>query len=182
MFCEVAKRMGFTTVSTIGSAQEIFVEHAALSAAIGNERSACIRYRRFEPPQCRRNTTRFAPTRWPVPANEDRHGRRLFADGRFYHADGRARFVATVPPRRSHDLDDEYPLVLNTGRIRDQWHTMTRSGQAPRLTAHLPEPFVDMHPAGCAAVRRARGRAGAGDTRWGSLVAAPAHQRRDARG
>ena len=37
--------------------------------------------------------------------------------------------------------------MLNTGRIRDQWHTMTRSGRSPRLAAHLPEPFVDMHPA-----------------------------------
>src|ERR1041385_4735854 len=38
------------------------------------------------------------------------------------------------------------PLRLNTGRIRDQWHTMTRTGMSPRLGQHLPEPFVEIHP------------------------------------
>ncbi|MGZ8219897.1 molybdopterin dinucleotide binding domain-containing protein, partial [Methylomagnum sp.] len=42
--------------------------------------------------------------------------------------------------------DEEYPLVLNTGRIRDQWHTMTRTGKTPRLTRHLPEPYAELHP------------------------------------
>ena len=42
--------------------------------------------------------------------------------------------------------DAEFPLVLNTGRVRDQWHTMTRTARAPRLNAHTPEPFVQIHP------------------------------------
>jgi assimilatory nitrate reductase catalytic subunit len=43
-------------------------------------------------------------------------------------------------------VSDAYPFVLNTGRVRDQWHTMTRTGLSPRLAAHMPEPFVEVHP------------------------------------
>src|SRR5690606_29035541 len=71
---------------------------------------------------------------------------RFFAEGRFYHTDGKARFVAVgtaVPPQH---VTEDFPLVLNTGRIRDQWHTMTRTGKSARLFSHLAEPFVEIHP------------------------------------
>ena len=66
--------------------------------------------------------------------------------------------------------NEQYPLTLNTGRIRDQWHTMTRTGMSPRLGQHLPEPFVEVHPDDAArhgvadqlVARRLRGRAVAG--------------------
>jgi assimilatory nitrate reductase catalytic subunit len=85
--------------------------------------------------------------RWPI--RFENHAP-LFADGNFYTADRRARFVATPakPPRQA---PAEFPLVLNTGRTRDQWHTMTRTGLSPRLSVHAPEPSVDMHPADAAA-------------------------------
>ena len=55
-----------------------------------------------------------------------------------------------IAPRRSRlsraELSARLPFRLNTGRIRDQWHTMTRSGLSPRLSVHLPEPFVEVHP------------------------------------
>ena len=47
-------------------------------------------------------------------------------------------------PRR--DASAKYPFVLNTGRVRDQWHTMTRTGLSPRLSVHVAEPFVEIHP------------------------------------
>ena len=47
---------------------------------------------------------------------------------------------------RPHAVDDSFPLVLNSGRIRDQWHTMTRTGKTARLTRHIPEPYVEIHP------------------------------------
>src|SRR6185295_6685896 len=64
----------------------------------------------------------------------------------FFTPDGKARFVATEPrpPQRFPTAD--LPLVLNTGRIRDQWHTMTRTGKSSRLTGHNPEPFVQINP------------------------------------
>ena len=109
------------------------------------------------------------PVQWPL--RDGQPVARLFEDRRFYHPDGKARFVPTPPRTPVNKTDDEFPLVLNTGRIRDQWHTMTRTGRSPKLANHIPEPCVDMHPhdALMCGVR-------AGDlvrvvTRWGALVA-----------
>ncbi len=86
----------------------------------------------------------FEPTRWPVAAA--RQGGRFFADGRFYHADGKARFVDVRWKPPATPSGPRYPFRLNTGRLRDQWHTMTRTALSPRLAAHLPEPFLEIHP------------------------------------
>jgi assimilatory nitrate reductase catalytic subunit len=71
---------------------------------------------------------------------------RLFADGRFPTSDGRARFVATPFRAAVQQPDAQRQFVLNSGRIRDQWHTMTRTGLAPGLARHIPEPYVEIHP------------------------------------
>ncbi|WP_457150714.1 nitrate reductase [Mesorhizobium sp. P5_C1] len=71
---------------------------------------------------------------------------RFFADGNFYTPDRKARFVAVRPAVETRTSPD-YPLILNTGRIRDHWHTMTRTGKSPRLSQHIAEPFVEIHPA-----------------------------------
>ncbi len=72
--------------------------------------------------------------------------KRFFAEGGFFTPDRKARFVAPEPPRPTMPTD-AFAFILNTGRIRDQWHTMTRTGMSPRLGAHLPEPFVAVNPA-----------------------------------
>jgi assimilatory nitrate reductase catalytic subunit len=74
-----------------------------------------------------------------------RQNTRFFAKGGFYHADGKARFIAVEPPICDRTNPD-YPLTLNTGRIRDQWHTMTRTGKSARLSSHIAEPFAELHP------------------------------------
>jgi assimilatory nitrate reductase catalytic subunit len=61
-------------------------------------------------------------------------------------------------------------LLLNTGRIRDQWHSMARSGRSARLASHLPEPFVDMHPADAACFGLGEGALVRVTTRWGGVV------------
>jgi assimilatory nitrate reductase catalytic subunit len=100
---------------------------------------------------------------------------RPFADGRFSHPDGRARFLAVRPRRPAHTTDAEYPLVLNTGRSRDQWHTMTRSGRSARLAAHMPEPYVDLHPQDALLGGVREGELVRVATRWGSMVARLRH-------
>ena len=87
------------------------------------------------------------PQQWPLPEGGGSHGQqRLYADGRFPTADGRAKFaaVAFVPPKEAADA--EYPFSLNTGRLRDQWHGMSRTGTLGRLFGHVSEPAVDVHP------------------------------------
>ncbi|MBV9076075.1 MAG: (2Fe-2S)-binding protein, partial [Methylobacteriaceae bacterium] len=64
----------------------------------------------------------------------------------FFTPDRLARFVEIAPPRLAASPTDALPLLLNTGRVRDQWHTMTRTGLSPRLSAHVPAPFVAIHP------------------------------------
>ncbi|WP_296746457.1 nitrate reductase [Mesorhizobium sp.] len=70
---------------------------------------------------------------------------RFFADGNFYTPDGKARFISIRPGQETRTSPD-FPLVLNTGRIRDHWHTMTRTGKSPRLSQHIAEPFIEIHP------------------------------------
>jgi assimilatory nitrate reductase catalytic subunit len=140
---QVARRMGFREPFAYTSPAEIFAEHARLSA-FENGGTRCFDLgglAELEPDEY----DELEPVQWPIPRG--RHGgtSRLFKNGRFFHADGRARFVPTPPREPASTVDEEFPLVLNTGRIRDQWHTMTRTGCSPRLGEHLPEPFIDLH-------------------------------------
>src|SRR5439155_24022813 len=82
---------------------------------------------------------------WPA-RKDTANSARLFADGNFSTPDRKARFIAPEPPALREETSAEYPLRLNTGRLRDQWHSMTRSGQSPKLGAHKPEPFLEIHP------------------------------------
>ncbi|MYD65360.1 MAG: nitrate reductase [Chloroflexi bacterium] len=89
---------------------------------------------------------------WPHPEGailDDAEGSsspRLFESGRFPTADGRARFHAPGYRTPAEILSEEYPLALLTGRVKDQWHTMTRTGKVPKLMRSEHEPFLEMHP------------------------------------
>jgi assimilatory nitrate reductase catalytic subunit len=85
---------------------------------------------------------REGPQQWPRPEGAKEGCTRLYADGVFPTASGRARFVATeyLPP--AEEPDAQYPIRLTTGRLRDQWHSMTRTGQVARLFSHSPEPEI----------------------------------------
>ena len=85
------------------------------------------------------------PQQWPLPAGATQGRARLYQDGVFATADGRARFadVPFVPTAEAPDAD--YPLSLNTGRLRDQWHGTSRTGTLGRLFGHVPEPVLQMH-------------------------------------
>jgi assimilatory nitrate reductase catalytic subunit len=88
----------------------------------------------------------LGPQQWPFPENAKEGRRRLYEDGVFPTASGRARFVPTPYRPVAEDTDAGYPLRLTTGRLRDQWHTMSRTGTVARLFAHEPEPRVTMNP------------------------------------
>jgi assimilatory nitrate reductase catalytic subunit len=143
MLCQVAKRMGFAEAFSFATPAEIFAEHARLSEFDNDGR------RDFDiGPLAALDYDRLEPVQWPV----DRLGQgtaRLFADGRFFHPDGKARFVATAAKPPAGSVSAAFPLALNTGRIRDQWHTMTRTGKSPRLSSHIPDPFVAVLPDDC---------------------------------
>ena len=91
------------------------------------------------------------PVVWPARVGQS-DDTRFFADGGFFTPDRKARFVAPEVPALRSAPSNDYPFVLNTGRVRDQWHTMTRTGLSPRLGQHTPEPFVEVHPDDAAAL------------------------------
>jgi len=91
------------------------------------------------------------PQQWPYPSGANGGRARLYADGVFPTPSGRARFVATEHVAPAEPADTAYPLSLNTGRLRDQWHSMTRTGLAARLFGHSPEPEIALHPEDLAA-------------------------------
>jgi len=93
---------------------------------------------------------REGPLQWPVPARgldgEDHDGTgRLYAGRRFATEDGRARMAPTPHAEPADPPDGEFPLVLTTGRVAHQWHTMTRTGKSKQLLAAEREPFVELH-------------------------------------
>jgi assimilatory nitrate reductase catalytic subunit len=150
MLSEVARRLGWSRAFDYRGPADIFREHAALSGFEndGPERRvfdigafADLSDAAYDG---------FNPARWPAPAGAERapDGSRLFEDrARFPTEDGRARLVPTPFRPLAEPPDEHRVLVLNTGRVRDQWHTMTRTGRVPRLMNHQGEPFLELHPA-----------------------------------
>lgn len=140
IICEVAKRMGFGSAFEYDGPAAIFREHARLSAfENGGLRDFDIGG------LIEADYETLAPVQWPV-RRAGTSTERLFADGRFFHADGRARLVPVAPRQPAASVSSDWPLVLNTGRARDHWHSLSRSGAAPRLWRHEPEPWVSVHP------------------------------------
>jgi len=140
---EVGKRLGFKAAFAYNSAADVFREHARLSAFENNGARdfdigalASLSDQDFD---------KMSPVLWPVREGAQ-DSPRFFAKGGFYTADRKARFVAPEIPALRSETHAGRPLRLNTGRIRDQWHTMTRTGLSPRLGQHLPEPYVEIHP------------------------------------
>ncbi|MEZ2297116.1 molybdopterin-dependent oxidoreductase [Variovorax sp. RCC_210] len=85
------------------------------------------------------------PQQWPLRQGESTGRARLYEDGVFPTPDGRARFADTVYQAVAEAREPRYPFSLNTGRLRDQWHGMSRTGTAGRLFGHVSEPVVQMH-------------------------------------
>lgn len=133
---QVARRLGFEKAFHYQSPVEIFREHAALSG-FENKGERAFNISDFAEIS-QHDYDNFQPTQWG--------GIRFFADGKFVTKSGKAQLIPVIPRLPINAPNENYPLILNTGRIRDQWHTMTRTGIAAKLNQHKPEPFVEIHP------------------------------------
>ncbi|TXH70588.1 MAG: nitrate reductase, partial [Thiothrix sp.] len=144
ILCEVAKKMGFNASFDYQDAYEIFREHVALSA-FENAGERCFDLSAWNK-LTRQDYDQLRPTQWPVTQDQPQGTRRLFTNHQFFTESGKAQFLA-ISPRPPHNArSQEYPFVLNTGRVRDHWHTLTRTGISARLSAHLSEAYVEIHP------------------------------------
>ena len=90
---------------------------------------------------------RDGPQQWPYPEGARGGKTRLYENATYPTADGRARFAATPYAPVAEACDARHPFALTTGRLRDQWHGMSRTGSVPRLFGHAPEPCIDLNPA-----------------------------------
>lgn len=133
---EVGRRLGHAAAFAFETPAEIFREYAALSALAASEG------RDFDiAALAGADYDAMPPAQWPVGGRS-----RFFADGGFFTPDGRGRMIAVTQPA-PETRAPRFPLTLNTGRVRDQWHTMTRTGRSHRLGQHISEPFAEIHPA-----------------------------------
>ncbi|WP_282100157.1 nitrate reductase [Thauera aromatica] len=120
-------------------AEEVFAEHVATT--VGRDLDiGGLSYALLEA---------AGPQQWPFPAGarveEGAVRARLYVDGRFPTPNGRARFVVPGRALTAEKVDARYPLHLTTGRLRDQWHGMSRSGKVARLYGHVDEARIELH-------------------------------------
>ena len=86
------------------------------------------------------------PQQWPFPAGATQGTPRLYGDARYPTANGRAQFHADPYRAPKEKREARFTLTLNTGRLRDQWHGMSRTGTAARLFGHVEEAVLSLHP------------------------------------
>ena len=167
LICQVAAHMGFGEHFDFSSSEQVFEEIRRFSNPHTGYDLRGVDYARL----------RQAPVQWPCPPDDDgdRHPIRYLNDGvsqdLFVDTDGhRPRLAFPTPSRRAvfharphmdaRELpDDDFPLVLNTGRLQHQWHTMTKTGKVARLNNLDSGPFVEIHPSDAAAMGIANGQA-----------------------
>lgn len=146
IFAQPGRALGWADHFAWETSADVYAEFAALTAGRPCDQAG-VRHERLE---CE------GTLQWPCPSASHPGTERLYEDGRFHTASGRAHVAPTEPAELPEQTSDEYPLVLMTGRIASQWHTMTRTGKSRRLMAAEREPFLEIHPADA-------GRAGVGD-------------------
>lgn len=166
---QVAQRMGYGHAFNYQSAAEIFKEHAALSGFENKGKRdfdisglATITDKAYDD---------LTPIQWPVTADSPNGTERLFEDKQFFTANGKAQFIAIEPRPPVYATSDAFPFILNTGRVRDQWHTMTRTARSARLNAHISEPIVQVHPVDAASWQLENAGIARLDSQWGNMLA-----------
>lgn len=172
ILCQVAKKMGFAKSFNYQSPVEIFREHASLSGFENNQQQA---RRDFDISLLANISAQdydnFQPTQWPINSENPQGKARFFAEGQFYTATRKANFtpIQFKPPKNLPSK--QWPLILNTGRVRDQWHTMTRTALAARLNQHKPEPYVEIASADALLYDVKHGQLAQLSSEWGRMFA-----------
>ena len=130
-----AQAMGYKGFE-YNTASEVYDEHCLLTKGTSIDISG-LSYSRLK------NEGSF---QWPVPHDKHLGTPRLFNDFLFNTPDKKAHFNAPKELyNTSEETNTEYPLILNTGRVRDQWHTRTKTGKVSRLLTHIPDPYLEMN-------------------------------------
>ena len=136
ILCMFARAMGFHGFD-YKSAADIYQEHCSLTAGTNLDVSG-LSHERLKSK---------GSFQWPVPSLSNGGTTRLFTDHAFYTKNKKAKFLTQDHPENlSEELTPDHPLILTSGRIRDQWHTMTKTGKVNKLLQHINKPFLEIHP------------------------------------
>jgi ferredoxin-nitrate reductase len=130
----LARHLGFSGAFSFNDPEMVFEEYKKLTIGTPIDISG-VSYERL----------RIAPLQWPCSTPEHPGTVRLYANYRFNHADQRAHFHATEYRDPAEPRDEFFPLILTSGRVRNQWHTMTRTGKVAALMKAAPEPYLELH-------------------------------------
>lgn len=131
-----AHKMGFGHAFNYQNVAEIYDEHVRLTQGTHIDISGVSHER------LRTQGT----LQWPVPSRDSSGTPRLFADNQFFTPSRKAQIKTVPDENQSEALSDEFPLILTTGRLRDQWHTMTKTGKVNKLTQHIPKAVLEINP------------------------------------
>ena len=131
-----AKKMNFTGFN-FNNTEEIYKEYCQMTKNTNIDISY-LNYNRLK------NEGTF---QWPVPDYGHPGTPRLFADRKFFTPSQKAIFnLPTAIENTSEQPSNQFPFILTTGRVRDQWHTMTKTGKVSRLLTHTPSPYLEINP------------------------------------
>jgi len=132
---EFGKKMGFHGFD-FNNSEEVYEEHTMLTKGTPIDISG-LSYQKLKEARS---------IQWPVPSPDHTGTKRLFENGEFLTPDGRANIHTPGPSNEHEPVSSHFPLILTTGRIRDQWHTMTKTGKVSKLKKHISKPVLEIHP------------------------------------
>jgi ferredoxin-nitrate reductase len=159
IICRFAQAMGFKGFD-YPNAEAIYKEHTRLTAGTTLDISG-LNYDILRAQ---------GSVQWPYPLGQAApEPRRLFTDHQFYTPSRRATIHPIQVAFRSEAPDAEFPFILTTGRVRDQWHTMTKTGKVSKLNQHTPQAFIELHPNDAAALHVREGDLVAVQSRRGEV-------------
>ncbi|MEO6521529.1 MAG: molybdopterin-dependent oxidoreductase [Mucilaginibacter sp.] len=154
--CRFARKMGYAGFDFENSAA-IYAEHAALTAGTHIDISGLsydilrqvktVQWPYPKPLEAEKpiGKKKIAPVVEPLPPSKGTA--RLFADHQFYTPSAKAVIHAVPDANSGEQPNENYPFILTTGRIRDQWHTMSKTGKVNKLNQHIAQAFLEINPA-----------------------------------
>lgn len=136
IICRFAKKMGYHGFD-FANVADIYAEHCKLTEGTNVDISGLshdvLKEKRS--------------VQWPYTKEETGSGTtRLFTDKKFYTSSKKAMIHAVDDSNQSETTNEDLPLILTTGRIRDQWHTMSKTGKVSKLKQHIANAFLEIHP------------------------------------
>lgn len=135
ILCRFADKMGYGDSFPYKNSEEVFDEYCAITKGTNIDISG-LSYDYLK---------ERGSVQWPFPSGDHKGTPRLFTDKKFYTPSQKARIFPVPDINLSEKIDENFPLILTTGRIRDQWHTMTRTGKVKKLNQHIASSFLEIN-------------------------------------